>query len=163
MILLDDDASAREGVAALLRSRPEFHILGAAVDLQAAVRMVRQTAPEVVLLNLPGRGQPTLTLIGALRRASPRSRLIIMGMKPRREDVVGFVRAGVCGFIMAESGIDHLIQTIRSVGEGARFLPPELTHSLFGQLTRGRSGRRAAVPGAEIGPVTVGSSLIPAA
>ena len=162
IILLNDDAIAREGVAALLRVRPEFHILGTAADLDAAVRMVHQTAPEVVLLTLPARGQPSVTLLGALRRASPLSRLIIMGMKPRREDVMGFVRAGVSGFTMAKASFDHLLYAIRSVMRGARFLPPELTPSLFGQLMRGRSGRRATVPVVEIA-VTGGTSLIPAA
>ena len=57
-----------------------------------------------------------------------------MGMGPLQDDLMGFVRAGVSGFIMADASFDRFLNTIDSVAHGIPVLPVELTNSLFGQL-----------------------------
>jgi DNA-binding NarL/FixJ family response regulator len=100
-----------------------------------------------VLLNLP-QARDRLALAGALHRVVPKSRVIIMGLKAPQNDVVSFVRAGVSGFIMADASFEQLLQTVRSVAQGIRSLPAELTRSLFSQLRRhGVRGRPKRPPG----------------
>ena len=135
MVLIDDNPSAREGVVARIRADPGLQVLADSVGIEAALQKVRQTRPDLVLLNLaPNRGD-TLTLAGALHDEMPGSRVVVMGLKPLHEDVAGFLRAGVSGFIMADASFEEFLGTIRSVSRGIDVLPPQLTHSLFGQLT----------------------------
>ena len=136
LVLIDDNSSGREGVAALIRAEPGFHVLAASAEIEEALRQVRRTRPDLVLLNLQRVGGDSLKLAGALHGESPESRVIVMGMKRLHEDIEGFVRAGVSGFIIAAASSDTFLATIRSVACGNQVLPLELTGSLFGQLNR---------------------------
>jgi DNA-binding NarL/FixJ family response regulator len=141
MLLLDDNPSAGDGVVALIRAQPGFQVLVASAEIEAAFRKVRQTRPDIVLLNLRRVGDDSLMAAGALHGEVPESRVIIMGMEPLHEDVTSFVRAGVAGFIMAGASFDTFLSTIHSVTQGSQVLPVELTRSLFDQLT-GHGARR---------------------
>ncbi|HEX7023865.1 MAG TPA: response regulator transcription factor [Gemmatimonadales bacterium] len=141
MMFIDDDPSAREGAAVRIRSQPGFHLLAASATVEEALRLVRSIKPDLVLLDFRWEDGVSLALAGALHGEFPGSRVVIMGRHPLHEDVAGFVRAGVAGFIMADASFDTVLGTIHLVARGLRVLPPELTGSLFGQLT----GR--AVPG----------------
>lgn len=144
LVLIDDNRSSREGVVALIREQPGFHILAASADLEEAVRTVRDTRPDVVLLDLGQEDDDRLTLAGALHGEVPESRVIIMGLVPLQADLASFVRAGVSGFLMKDASFDRLLSTIHSVARNIRVLPTELTGSLFGQLHRhGARGRKA--------------------
>jgi DNA-binding NarL/FixJ family response regulator len=134
--LIDDNPAEREGVVALMRTQPGFQILTASAEFQEALDKVRETTPDVVLLNLRHDGDGGLTLAGALHGEVPQSRVIMMRLEPAHEDVASLVRAGVSGFIMAGASFNTFLRTVRSVAEGNQVLPLELTRSLFGQLNR---------------------------
>jgi DNA-binding NarL/FixJ family response regulator len=108
LVLLDDHAPAPDGVDALIRSQPGLEILAAPPETEDALRQVRETS-----------------------RHSP---VIVMGLEPHHGDVVGFVRAGVAGFVMADATRGRFLATIRAVMEGRNVLPAELTSTLFAQL-----------------------------
>ncbi len=148
LVLVNGIPRAREEIASLIRAQPGFHVLAASADMKETLRQVRATRPDIVLLNLRQAGEDRLALAGALHRAVPKSRVIIMGLEAPQEDVVSFVRAGVSGFIMAGASFDQFLQTVRSVVQGIQALPSELTRSLFGQLKRhGIRGRLKRSPG----------------
>jgi two-component system nitrate/nitrite response regulator NarL len=134
LVLIDDNRSSYEGAVALIREQPGFHVLIASADIDEALRTVRGTRPDIVLLDLGQGDLDRLTLAGALHGAVPESRLVIMGLRSLQEDVVSLVRAGVSGFIMAGAPFDRFLGTIHLVARGIQVLPVELTASLFGQL-----------------------------
>ena len=148
LVLVNGIPRAREAIASLIRAQPGFHVLAPSADMKETLRQVRATRPDIVLLNLPQAGEDRLALAGALHRAVPKSRVIIMGLKAPQNDVVSFVRAGVSGFIMAGGSFEQFLQTVRSVVQGIQALPSELTRSLFRQLRQARSpGTAEAVAG----------------
>lgn len=108
LVLLDDHAPAPDGVDALVRSQPGLEILAVPVETENALRQVRETS-----------------------RHSP---VIVMGLEPNDVDVVGFVRAGVSGFVMADATRGRFLATVSAVMEGRNVLPAELTSTLFAQL-----------------------------
>ncbi len=136
VVLIDDNHSTREGLAALIRRQPGFQVLTSSAEVEAALRMVRLRRPEIVLLSLGGNANDRLTLAGALRGQAPESRVILMGVHLPQEDVEGFIMAGVAGFIMADASPEQFFGTIQSVTLGANVLPRELTAYLFVQLHR---------------------------
>jgi len=143
LVLIEDSRSSREGVVALIREQPGFHILAASAHIEEAVRAVRDTRPDVVLVDLGQEDDDRLTLAGALHGEARESQVILMGLVPLQADLASFVRAGVSGFIMTDASFDSLLGTIHSVARNIRVLPTELTSSLFGQLHRhGARGRK---------------------
>lgn len=119
LVLLDDDASAPPGVDALIRSRPGLEILALPAETEEAFRQVRETS-----------------------RHSP---VIVLGLDPQRGDVIGFVRAGVSGFVMANATRERFLGTIRAVRQGQTVLPAELTSTLFAQLDGQRVEKRSTL------------------
>ncbi len=142
LVLIDDDLATHKGVVARIRAQPGFRVLATLAEAEAAIQEVRKIQPDVVLLNLRPRGDDSLTLAGALHGAVPDSRVVLMGVLPKQSDIIGFIRACVRGFIMADASFDVFLQTIQSVAHDVHVLPPELTHSLFGQLTADTTGGR---------------------
>ena len=142
LVLIDDNFSPNQGVVAHIRAQPGFRVLATLAEVEAALKEVRRIKPDVVLLNLRPHGDDTLTLAGALHGVVPESRVVVMGLLPKQTEIAGFIRACVRGFIMADASFDVFLRTIQSVAHDIHVLPPELTHSLFGQLkedaTRGR-------------------------
>ena len=136
LVLIDDSPLERGGVVARLRADPGFRLLAASAEVEEALKQVRETGPDVVLLSLRRGDDEGLMLAGALHGEAPASRVVVMGLKSAHQDVAGYVRAGAAGFIMAGASFGVVTRTIQSVAQGTRVLPPELTHSLFGQLAR---------------------------
>jgi two-component system nitrate/nitrite response regulator NarL len=138
IVLLGDSPSAHDGVAAVLRAQPGFRVLLVSATILEALRTVRTTRPDIVVLNLVRGHGEILTLAGALHGEVPDSRVIIVGLELLRDDLVSFVRARVSGVIMADASCDTVLDTIHLVAQGTQVLPSDLTRSLFGQLKRSR-------------------------
>jgi DNA-binding NarL/FixJ family response regulator len=140
MVLIDDNPSMRTGVVAGIRAHRTFQVRSAPPQAAAALRKVRKTKPDLVLLSLRRKGDHGLSLARALHIQISASRVILVGLEPVHKDVMSFVRAGVSGFIMERASFDTFLSTLCSVARGTQVLPPELTHSLFVQLY-GRGAR----------------------
>ena len=134
VVLLDDNPSARKRVVARIQAEPGVQVLAASAGTAAALRTVRQTKPDLVLLNLRREGADSLTMAGALHGGAPESRVVIMGLEPKQANLMGFLRVGVSGFLMADASFDTFLATIHSVVRGIPVLPPELAHALFAQI-----------------------------
>lgn len=119
LVLLDERAPAPDGVDALIRSQLGLEILAVPAETEDALRRVRETS-----------------------RHSP---VVVVGLEPHKGDVVGFVRAGVSGFVMANATRGRFLATIRAVMGGRNVLPAELTATLFAQLNSQRIGKRSTL------------------
>jgi DNA-binding NarL/FixJ family response regulator len=139
VILIADNQSTRQGVLALIRRQAGFRVLASAGLTGEAVRMVRDSRPDMVLLHL---GQATdddaLTLAGALHGEAPASRVVVLGLPADSTDVESFIRARVAGFLMADATFAEFLATVDRVVRGEQVLPPELAAGLFAQLTSTR-------------------------
>lgn len=142
LVLIEDHRSPSAVAVVRIREQPGLRVLAVAADAETALAAVRDNRPEVVLLAMGQLDDDRLTLAGALHGESPESRVVIMGLGMRQEDLTGFVQAGVSGFIMADASFEEYLHTIHAVARGVQVLPRELTRSLFGQLgRRGRAGQ----------------------
>jgi DNA-binding NarL/FixJ family response regulator len=136
LVLIDDNRLLREGIASLIHTQPGFMVLAAAADVDEALTKVRESRPDVVLLDFGLVDHDSLILTRKVRQEVPAARVIIMGLLPAQEDVATFVRAGASGFIMKDASFEDFFATIRAVAGGAEVLPPALTNSLFTQIVR---------------------------
>jgi len=144
LVLIDDNRLLREGIAAMIRSQPGFRVLAASADVDEALQKVRESKPDVVLLDFGLEDHYSLSLTATIHGEVPAARIIVMGLMPLQEDVADYVRAGASGFLMKDASFDDFVVTIRAVAGGAEVLPQALTSSLFSQITSNSSrGSRA--------------------
>ncbi len=139
VVLIADNLSTRQGVLALIRRQPGFRVLATAGLTSDAVRLVRDSRPDLVLLHLgKATDDDALTLAGALHGEAPGSRVVVMGLPADSTDVESFIRAWVSGFLMADATFGEFLATVERVARGEQVLPPELAAALFAQLNSKR-------------------------
>jgi len=132
--LIEDNRLVRDGIAALLNQLPDLKVVAGGSN--ADTSLLRQVNPHVVLLDLGLRNGDSLRVAEQVKKEFPESKVILMDLLPVHEDIVEFVHAGVSGFIMKDATLEDLVNTIRSVAEGAHVLPPQMTGTLFSQIAR---------------------------
>ena len=133
ILLIEDNRLLREGLSAMLKEQPDLKVSASAGNVDAVVR-ARNVKPSVILLDLGLRRQNSLRLLGLLRKNVPDARVIGMDLVPVQEELVQYVEAGVCGFVLKDATFNDFLRTIRSVAKGANVLPLPLTGSLFSQI-----------------------------
>jgi DNA-binding NarL/FixJ family response regulator len=133
ILLIEDNRLLREGLTAMLKEQRDLMVVASSGNSDALIR-ARKLKPTVILLDLGLISQNSLRLLGLLKKNAPKSRIIGMDLVPVQEDLVQYVEAGVCGFVLKDATFDEFLRTIRSVARGANVLPPPLTGSLFSQI-----------------------------
>jgi len=132
--LIEDNRLVREGITVLLDQLPDLKVVAATSGGDTSI--LRDLNPRVVLLDLGLRNGDSLRMAEKVKKEFPESKVIVMDLLPVHEDIVEFVNAGVSGFIMKDATVEDLVNTIRSVAEGAHVLPPQMTGTLFSQIAR---------------------------
>jgi DNA-binding NarL/FixJ family response regulator len=134
VVLIEDNRLVREGLTAMLNQTTDFKVVAAGPSGDPA--LLRDTQPQVILLDVGLWDDDSLRVAETVRKESPTSKVIIMDLLPIHEDIVEFVNAGISGFILKDATYDELASTIRSVADGAHVLPPQMTSTLFSQIAR---------------------------
>jgi DNA-binding NarL/FixJ family response regulator len=74
------------------------------------------------------------SVVESIKKNIPKAKVIGMGLLPLQSDIVKFVEAGASGFILKDATVKEFLETIRSVTQGVKVLPPSLTGSLFSHV-----------------------------
>lgn len=144
VLLADSRRLVREGICALLERFPDIKVTGATDEGQAAVKLVKALAPDVVLLNLTSATQGSRSLIAALRSSCPRSRVIALTHSPGTEFIQEILSAGAAGCLTKDCASDELLAAIRTVFQSKVYLSPPIAEAVVsGYVLRGRSPSRA--------------------
>lgn len=132
--LIEDNRLVREGLTSMINQQPGLRVvLGQAFG---EPHVISKILPSVVLLDIGLRRGDSLRIATQTREAFPGAKVIIMDLLPAHEDIVEYVNAGVCGFIMKDATLDELVSTIRAVAAGENVLPVTMVNSLFSQIAK---------------------------
>jgi DNA-binding NarL/FixJ family response regulator len=133
VLLADDQALVRAGFRALLRPQPDMQVVGEAEDGAAAVRLARETHPDVVLMDIR---MPGTDGLAATRRIVGDDRLdgvhvVILTTFDLDEYVFEALRSGASGFLVKDTEPVELIQAVRVVSRGDALLSAGVTRRLI--------------------------------
>jgi DNA-binding NarL/FixJ family response regulator len=155
VVLADDQALLRAGLRALLDNEPDITVLGEAGDGQAAVDLVRDLHPDVVLMDIrmPGTDGLEATRRIAAEPSLAGTRVVVLTTFDLDEYVFEAIRAGASGFLVKDTEPTELLRAVRAVAGGDALLSPRVTRRLIGEFaSRSRPG---AVRAAErLAPLT---------
>ena len=137
ILLMDDHALVREGVARLLEESPGLRVVGSFDDDQLAVRFAARAEPDVAILDITMPRVSGIDVARRLRAVSPRTRLLFLSMHAAVEYVQQAFWAGAHGYVLKESAANELVAAVRAVHGGERYLsatlPPSTREQLPGQ------------------------------
>ena len=137
VVLADDQELVRAGFAMILDARDDIEVVGEAGDGQAAVEVVAETRPDVVLMDVR---MPRLDGIEATRRivaSGSTARVVILTTFDLDEPVFAALRAGASGFLLKDIRPADLADAVRVVARGEALLAPTVTRRLLDRFATG--------------------------
>ena len=132
--LIEDNRLVREGISMLLNQVTDLRVVAAGSS--GDTTLLRDVSPQVVLLDVGLANGDSLRLAEKVKKEFPECKIIVMDLLPVPEEVMEFVDGGVSGFIMKDATLEDLVNTIRTVAEGAQVLPPQMSGTLFSRIAR---------------------------
>jgi len=139
ILTVDDHVLMRSGLRALLGSCPDVEVVGEAGDGQAALALIAETSPDIVLLDVSMPGMGGLECVRLIRRDHPGVRVILLTMHEDARYLQEGVAAGAAGYVMKKSADEVLYQAIRSVYNGQVFLPACMAEELWNETTQAKT------------------------
>jgi len=136
--IIDDNRLVREALTSMLNKLEGMRAVAFPV---ADSEPLIAEKPDVLLLDVGLRDQDSLRVAASLMKELPDAKIIVMDLIPVNEEIVEFVNAGVCGFVLKDATFDEFVATIRSVAAGEKVLPPRMTETLFSQIAMQAEGR----------------------
>ncbi|SDV48447.1 response regulator [Chitinasiproducens palmae] len=139
ILIADDHALVREGLAHILRRGQDFELIGEAADGDAVIRLVRSdsgAAADILLLDLSMPGKSGIELIKQVRRERPALRILVLTMHAEQQYAVRAFKAGAAGYLTKESAAAELVDAVRRVAGGQTFVSQTIASALAEALQR---------------------------
>lgn len=131
VVVADDEALVREGLAAIVSTDPGLEVVDTATDGAGAVAAVRRCAPDVVLMDVRMPGMDGIEATRAVVAAGTPTRVLMLTTVEVDEVVYEALRAGASGFLLKSVPRDQLWAGIHAVAAGDSLLAPSITRRLI--------------------------------
>jgi DNA-binding NarL/FixJ family response regulator len=125
VLVVDDHDLFRTGLRSLLDEHG-VHVVGEASNGEQAVRLARELAPDVIVMDL---NMPGMTGVEATRKISdiaPLTRVVVLTISDQDADVLDAIVSGACGYLLKDASIDDLLRGIRSAAVGESLISPHI-------------------------------------
>jgi DNA-binding NarL/FixJ family response regulator len=138
VLLADDEPLIRTGIAMILDAEDDIEVIDVVGDGRAAVQRTRETAPDVVVMDVR---MPVMDGVEATRRildaqgpGSPQSGVLVLSTFHVDEAVHGALRAGASGFVLKDAAPDELVSAVHAVARGDAWLAPAVAKRLLAEF-----------------------------
>lgn len=138
VLLADDHNIVREGLRRIIEESVDLQVVAEADDGRKAVEHVLNERPDVAVIDISMPGMDGLEVINQLRTHAPGIPILILTMHEEEQYVVRAISAGAMGYVTKRSASEELVEAIRRVHAGGRYLTVSAAESLAVRLARGR-------------------------
>lgn len=138
ILITDDHALVRQGVRAFLETQPDLLVLDEAENGAAAVQLAEQLIPDVVLMDLVMPGMDGVEATRAIKRASPRSQVVILTSYHEDEHIFPAIRAGALSYVLKDVSPRELADVVRKAARGEAVLAPQVASRVIQELQGAR-------------------------
>lgn len=130
VVIVDDHALFREGLAGILGAEADIEVIGQGGTAQEAVRLVNELLPEIIMLDIdmPGGGLEAARVIA---NESPVTKIVILTASEADDHLIAALKIGARAFILKGVAARELLRILRAVAAGESYVPPALAASLL--------------------------------
>jgi DNA-binding NarL/FixJ family response regulator len=149
VLIVDDHDLFRSGLRTLLEDQG-VQVVGEAAAGSDAIRLVRERAPEVVVMDL---NMPGMTGVEATRHitaVAPLTRVVVLTISDQDRDVMDAILAGACGYLLKDASIEDLMRGIRSAARGESLISPHIAAKVLQHLRAATVAPGVAAAGSEL-------------
>ncbi len=136
ILITDDHAVVREGLRALIETKPDMELIGEAADGVEAVEKARLLQPDVILLDIVMPRMDGVTAIREIKRENPDARILVLTSFAEDGQIFPAIKAGALGYLLKDSSPGELIQAIRDVHAGKASLHPTVALKMIQEFNR---------------------------
>ena len=130
IVLVDDHTLFRMGVRHVLTNTPGYEVVGEASTARSAFRIIDSLTPDVVLMDIAMPGMDGVLATREIGRRAPKARVLIVSAHDQVNDVLDALEAGAAGYALKSDGPETLIEAIRVVSRGQRYVAATLAPRL---------------------------------
>jgi two-component system response regulator NreC len=143
VLVVDDHTLVRSGLRLLLEAEPDVMVDDEAGDAEQAIRLARLHKPDVVLLDVVMPGRSGLDAAPEILEAAPKAKILVLSMQDDPSYVRQAFSAGATGYLLKEAADDDLVQAVREVAGGGRYVHPALGARLAAAAAEARARAEA--------------------
>jgi len=134
--IVDDHAIVRSGLRQFFADQVDLRVVGEAGSGSEAIDLVRNTEMDVLVMDLSMPGQSGIDVLAKLRAKSPDLGILILSGYPEEHYAVNLIRQGASGYLNKECDPMEIVNAIRTISLGRRYLTPAVAELLAQQLNR---------------------------
>jgi two-component system response regulator NreC len=153
LLIADDHALIRSGIARLLQSYTDLVVVGEAEDGLEAVDLVKKHQPDVVIIDLSMPRMNGIEATKVIRARFPETKVLVLTMHEGDEYIFQILKSGAGGYILKNSGKEELAAAIRAVARGEKFFSPRVSEIMVESYLKKEPGRHRQ-PGSDDLPLT---------
>lgn len=142
ILIVDDHAIVREGLKQILADVADIQVAGEADCASQALRLARQEPWDMVLMDISMPDRSGLEALELLRKEHPGIRVLMLSMHRETQYAVRALKTGASGYLNKQSAPAQLVEAIRTVASGKKYISAEVAQELASQV----SGEREALP-----------------
>lgn len=135
VLVADDHAVVRRGIGDILDEASDMKLSGEAASGEEVLRMIRKAEWDIVILDIAMPGMSGLEVLRQVKHLRPDLPVLILSMYEADQYAVRMLKAGASGFINKETAPDVLVQAIRQINRGHRYLSQQVAAALADHLT----------------------------
>ena len=142
ILIVDDHAIVREGLKQILAEVDDIEVGGEADNSSHAMQMARKGPWDLVLMDISMPDRSGLETLELLRKEHPGIKVLMLSMHRETQYAVRALKSGAAGYLNKQSAPDQLVDAIRLVASGKKYISPELAQELASEV----SGERTQLP-----------------
>jgi DNA-binding NarL/FixJ family response regulator len=141
VVLADDHAMVREGLAQILEESGCIKVVGQAADGPGAIETVTRARPDVLVLDysMPGQGAPEL--LSSLRQLLPDLKVLVLTVHENIHYCVQALECGAHGYLVKSAAVGELVDAIKAVSAGEVYISPKVSQKVMQHLRRPKKDR----------------------
>lgn len=152
VMIVDDHAVVRRGIADLLSEGLEFAVVGEAGSVREAVDVARRTSPDVVIMDLRLPDGTGVEACREVRNIRPETKVLILTSHADRNALFSAVMAGAAGYLLKDLDTTKIQEAVRTVSRGGSLLDPQMATEILDRLRSGNAAHPADDAFASLSP-----------
>jgi len=134
ILIIDDHSIMRDGLKKILNEQPDMEVIGEASNYYEALSGVEKLSPDIAILDISMPGRNGLEVLKDLKIMHPKLKVLILSMHPEERFALRAIKAGASGYVTKENAAEELVNAIRKLNHGLRYISPKLAEQLADNL-----------------------------
>ncbi len=137
VFIADDHELIREGLKKTLKAEPDMIVAGEAGNALEMFQGLRRNPADIVLLDISMPGESGLEALKDVRQQYPQLPVLILSVHPEHRFAIRALKAGAAGYVTKDTAVEELVQAIRKIVAGGKYVSVSLAEKLVEELETG--------------------------